>query len=95
MRTRPVNFIFLFVCLQIMGIGTAWGHSPAQKCRTQLSPLVKTNNAINEDGDMWARFERDALLRLDSSKAMQLDSKVQQLVWKVTCVTLLRYLIFS
>ncbi len=64
-----------------MGIGTAWGHSPAQKCRTQLSPLVKTNNAINEDGDMWARFERDALLRLDSSKAMQLDSKVQQLVW--------------
>jgi len=64
-----------------MGIGTAWSHSPAQKCRTQLSPLMKANNAIIEDGDMWARFERDDLLSTDSSKAMQLDSKVQQLVW--------------
>jgi len=64
-----------------MGIGTAWSHSPAQKCRTQLSPLLKTTNTITEDGDMWARFERDTLLSPDSSKAMQLDSKVQQLIW--------------
>ena len=64
-----------------MGLGTAWSHSPAQKCRTQLSPLLKTTNTITEDGDMWARFERDTLLSPDSSKAMQLDSKVQQLIW--------------
>ncbi len=64
-----------------MGVGTAWSQSPAQKCRVQHAPLVNTKNITIEDGDMWARFERDTLLSSVSSKAMQLDSKVQQLVW--------------
>jgi len=81
MRTIPVYFIFLFFGLQSIGIGTAWSQSPTQKCRAQLSPLVNTENIITEDGDMWARFERDTLLSSVSNKALQLDSKVQQLVW--------------
>lgn len=30
---------------------------------------------------MWGLFERDKALRQESSKAIQLDSKIQQLVW--------------
>ena len=30
---------------------------------------------------MWGLFELDKELRKESSKAMQLDSKIQQLVW--------------
>jgi hypothetical protein len=81
MRTLPVYLIFLLFGLQSMGVGIAWSQSPAQKCRVQLFPLVNTKNITIEEVDLWARFERDALLRPDSSKAMQLDSKVQQLVW--------------
>lgn len=80
---RIQSVITFLLCVWLFGIlaGTAWSQDPAQKCHSELSPLKKTKNAIIEEGGMWGLFERHKGLRGESSKAMQLDSKVQQLVW--------------
>ncbi len=81
MRIKPVLFISFCVCLHTTLIGTAWSQTQTQKCHSELSPLKKTKNAIIEEGGMWGLFERYKVLREESSKAMQLDFKIQQLVW--------------
>lgn len=90
MRIRPVFFIIVSFCFQIAFITTVWGQSTSKKCRHQLSLLEKTKNTVIENGGMWALFERSKNLRPKSSKAVQLDSKVQQLVWLLNylCATL-------
>lgn len=55
--------------------------APANPCQSQLVPLTQTKNAVIENGGIWALFERFKLHRSSSGKAVQLDSKVQQLVW--------------
>jgi hypothetical protein len=81
MRIKPVLYISFCVCLHTTLIGTAWSQTQTQKCHSELSPLKKTKNAIIEEGGMWGLFERYKVLREESSKAMQLDFKIQQLVW--------------
>jgi len=81
MRNKPILFILLCICLQMVFIGTAWSETQSQKCHQQLSTLEKTKSAIIGEGGMWALFERYKMFREKSSKAMQLDSKIQQLVW--------------
>ena len=90
MRIRPIVFILFSVCFQIAFITTVWGQSNIEKCRAQLSPLEKIKNTVIEYGGMWTLFERSKNLRPMSSKAVQLDSKVQQLVWLLDylCATL-------
>lgn len=74
--------IFLFcVCLHTTFVGTAWSQTQTSECQSKLSPLEKIKNAIIGEGGMWAVFERHKILREESSKAIQLDSKIQQLVW--------------
>jgi hypothetical protein len=81
MRNRSV-LIFLFcVCLLTTFIETAWSQTQTQKCDGKLTPLEKTKSAIIGEGGMWAVFERYKLFHKDSGKAVQLDSKIQQLVW--------------
>lgn len=75
-----IIFLFSVWCLGI-ATGTAWSQEQTQKCQSELSPLKKTKNSIIGEGGMWGLFERHKGLRGESSKAMQLDSKVQQLVW--------------
>ena len=81
MRNKSVLFFLVCVCLQMISIGTAWSETESQKCHQQLSPLEKTKSAIIGEGGMWALFERYKVFREKSSQAMQLDSKIQQLVW--------------
>ena len=81
MRNKPA-LIFLFcVCLHTAFTGMAWSQTLTQKCHGKLSPLEKTRSEIIGEGGMWAVFERYKLFRDDSSKAIQLDSKIQQLIW--------------
>jgi hypothetical protein len=81
MRIKPVLFFLFCIHLLTTFTGTAWSQTQIQKCGGQLSPLKKNKNAIIGEGGMWGLFERDKVLREESSKAIQLDSKVQQLVW--------------
>lgn len=81
MRIKPVLILLSCICLQMAFIGIVWSQTQTQKCNTQLAPLKKTKNAIIGDGGMWALFEHSKVLQEKSSKAIQLDSKVQQLVW--------------
>lgn len=81
MRIRSFSFFLLCVCLPITFNGTAWGQAQIQKCQDELIPLKKTKNAIIEEGGVWALFERNQVLRDGSGNAIQLDSKIQQLVW--------------
>ena len=81
MRNKSA-LIFLFcVCLHTTFTGTAWSEAQTQKCHGKLSPLKKTKSAIIGEGGMWALFERYKLFQEKSSNAIQLDSKIQQLVW--------------
>jgi hypothetical protein len=77
------SVIFLFLCAQFLATsaGTAWSQSSIEKCVDQLSPLKKTKDTIIGDGGMWGIFERHKVLRDESSKAIQLDNKIQQVVW--------------
>ena len=81
MRINPVLFYLSCLLLLVTCAGKAWSQTSIQKCTDQLSPLKKTKNVIIGDGGMWGLFELDKELRKESSKAMQLDSKIQQLVW--------------
>jgi len=81
MRIKSVLFLFLCVHLIILLAGTSWSQTSIQKCNGQLSPLIKTKEAIIGDGGMWGVFERHEALRGKSKNAIQLDSKIQQLVW--------------
>jgi hypothetical protein len=78
----PLVLIFLFcVCLHITFSESAWSQAQTQKCHSELSPLKKVKNKIIGNGGMWGLFERFKILRESSSKAIQLDSKAQQLIW--------------
>jgi hypothetical protein len=81
MRNKSVLFLLFCVCLHTISIGTAWSETQTQKCHNQLFPLGKAKSAIIGEGGMWAVFEHHKILREKSSKAIQLDSKIQQLVW--------------
>jgi hypothetical protein len=81
MPIKSVLFLFLCAHFVIIFAGTARGQTSVQKCGDQLSPLTKIKEAIIGDGGMWGIFERHKALRNQSNKAIQLDSKVQQLVW--------------
>lgn len=81
MRITPVQIFLLNLGLGVIIHGTAWSQAPVPKCQEELSSLQKTKNSIIEEGGLWGLFERDQALRDKSSKAIQLDSKIQQLVW--------------
>lgn len=81
MEIKPVLTLALGVCLQLLFLGAAFSETPATPCQSQLAPLAQTKNAVIEDGGIWALFERFKPHRSSSGKAIQLDSKVQQLVW--------------
>jgi hypothetical protein len=81
MRIKPVLVFLSCIFLQTIFIGAAWSQTQTQQCDAQLSPLKKTKNAIIGDGGMWALFEHNKVLQEESSKAIQLDSKIQQLIW--------------
>jgi hypothetical protein len=81
MRTRFFSFFLFYVCLSIPFNGAAWGQEQTLKCQSELIPLKKAKNAIIEEGGLWAVFEQSTVLRNQSSKAIQLDSKIQELVW--------------
>ncbi|MCG8553742.1 MAG: hypothetical protein MJD61_00415 [Proteobacteria bacterium] len=81
MQIKSVLFLLFCVYFIITFAGTAWGQTSVQKCSKQLSPLKKTKEAIIGDGGMWGIFERHKQLRDKSNKAIQLDNKIQQLVW--------------
>ena len=80
---RIISVLFLLLCAQFITTfsGAAWSQASIQNCTNELSPLKKTKNEIIGDGGMWGVFERHKALREKSNKAIQLDSKVQQLVW--------------
>ena len=73
-------FLFCFY-LFVTATGTAWSQTSIEQCNEQLSPLKKIKTTIIGEGGMWGLFELHKELREKSSKAIQLDSKVQQLVW--------------
>ncbi len=81
MRNKPAIFLLLCISLAFVFAVPAWSQPQDQKCHDELSPLKKTKDAIIGEGGMWGLFERFKILRQESSKAMQLDSKIQQLVW--------------
>ena len=81
MRNKSALVILFCLSLHTTFIDTAWSQAQTQKCYAKLSSLEKTKSAIIGEGGMWGLFERYKLFREDSSKAIQLDSKVQQLVW--------------
>ena len=81
MRIRPALIVLYCICLHISSSTTAWSETQTQKCNSRLSPLKKTKEAVNENGGMWALFEHDKILQKESSKGIQLDSKIHQLVW--------------
>ena len=76
----PLILLFCFY-LHATFIETAWSQTQTQRCDEKLSALEKTKSAIIGEGVMWALFERYKLFREESSKAMQLDFKAQQLIW--------------
>lgn len=81
MRNSSTLISLFCVCLFMAFVGTAWSQAQTQKCDGKLSSLEKTKSAIIGEGGMWGFFERSKILRNESNKAIQLDSKVQQLVW--------------
>lgn len=81
MRNKSALILLFCVCLYAALVGTAWSETQTQKCHGKLSPLEKTKSAIIGEGGMWAVFEGHKIFREKSSKAIQLDSKIQQLVW--------------
>jgi len=81
MRIKSILFFLFCAYLHTTFIGTAWSQTLTQKCHDRLSPLEKTKSAIIGEGGMWAVFEGHKMLRMESSKSIQLDSKIQQLVW--------------
>ena len=81
MRISLALFSLFCIHFLITFTGTAWSQAPIEKCNVELSLLKKTKDVIIGDGGMWGLFERHKELREESSKAIQLDSKIQQLVW--------------
>lgn len=81
MRKKLFSIFLFCFCIPITFNGIAWSQTQTQKCQSELIPLKKTKNAVIEEGGLWALFEQSTLLRDKSSKAIQLDSKVQELVW--------------
>ncbi|MDH5763114.1 MAG: hypothetical protein OEZ51_09035 [Nitrospinota bacterium] len=80
MRIKRILSILL-VILPISFAETSWSQPESYPCDTQLPSLKKTKNEIMENGGIWGLFEHTKILRHESSKAIQLDSKIQQLIW--------------
>ena len=81
MRIQPIVLFLFSLFLVIVPNEIVWGQTSTKKCNKQLSPLKKTKNAVIDKGGMWGLFERHKELREKSNRAIQLDSKIQQLIW--------------
>ena len=81
MRNHILIFTFAFFLVPLALTRPAWSLPPAKQCLSELSPLVKAKNKILQNGGMWSLFERFKSLRPESTVGLQLDSKIQNLVW--------------
>ncbi|MCF8720577.1 hypothetical protein [Nitrospina gracilis] len=72
----------LAVCLAMFLPG--WGHAAEDKvaaCLSHVTPLQKKKEFVIDLGGMWSLFERSPALRKSSSQAVQLESKVNELIF--------------
>ena len=47
-------------------------------CHELVTPLIKSNDRIALNGGLWGYFEKDPFLRKYSTKAVQLDSRINK-----------------
>lgn len=70
-----------------------WGHTADDKvesCLAKLTPLKKKKDFVNERGSIWSLFQQSTALSDHSGAAVQLDSKINELLWvsRYLCETL-------
>lgn len=81
MRIRLFYLIFLGIIFGFAHAGPAWSQAQNKKCQSHLSPLLQSKEAVLNNGGMWSLFEKFIKLRSDSTKGLQLDKQVQNLIW--------------
>lgn len=79
----------LLLILLLPGLGLA-DDAAEESCFNNLAALKKKQDFVNQLGGIWGLFEQTSILRGNSSKAVQLDSKINELLWvsKYLCETL-------
>lgn len=70
----------LLLILLLPGPALAGGEAE-ETCLKNLSSLKKKQDFVNQLGGFWGLFEQSPVLRDHSSKAFQLDSKINELIW--------------
>jgi len=75
MRSRIVSFAIIF-CLFLPNLSVS---KEVDACLNYLRPLEKEKIIVNEMGGMWTLYEQSTLLRSHSTRALQSDSRINQL----------------
>ena len=77
LRSKNI-FILLQSLLFTSFVSTAFA-SPS--CHELVTPLIKTNDSLAFNGGLWGYFEKDPLLRKYSTQAVQLDSRINKVLF--------------
>lgn len=58
-----------------------WSKPPLSPCNKQIDVIDKKKNAVNDEGGLWALFEKKPDLSKYSSEALLLESKVNEVIF--------------
>lgn len=80
--TIPVNEALAKKLTQINSAASGQGSvNDTASCLSLLKPLDSKRTVVQEGGGMWGAFERSSELRVHSEIAMQIDSRVNKLIF--------------
>lgn len=74
----------LAIALSVFFTSTAspvWSKPPLSSCNKQIDIVDKKKNAVNDEGGLWALFEKRPELSKYSSEALLLESKVNEVIF--------------
>jgi hypothetical protein len=77
MKFNPLS-LFTF-CLLLFAPTALQANEATERCLQKISPYKQAHEKADEQGGIWAQFERRADLRNDSVLALKLDSKIKKL----------------
>ncbi len=90
---RPLVVSIIILCSLFPGsVAEIWGQEKGdiKQCKNMLSPIKVGQTEVTHLGGVWSRFEQSKSLRPESTTALKLDTRINNLVFTLSylCETL-------
>jgi len=83
--------MFFFLLFQgVLSANTAYANPEIDRCLSQLKPIQKKVEFVDQAGGVWGLFEKFKTLRVQSTQGLKLDQALKKLLYNLEylCTTL-------